>query len=183
MPSVLKTYAIELPLTVRHRIKSVGYLYKDLSLRLNQSAIMSLLMGEKLYSHPGVALRELIQNALDACDVRRRLEESKTYTPSIEVTSFVDHLGRTWIEVSDNEIGMDEHVLSEFFLKLGDSYYHSSEFQCNVIKLHKSQQTFHPISQFRIGILSVFMLADVLEVRTRCVFSLRGDDTARFIRI
>ncbi len=53
-------YAIELPISVRPRVRSFGYLFKDMSLELNQAAISSLLMGERLYSNPAAALRELI---------------------------------------------------------------------------------------------------------------------------
>jgi signal transduction histidine kinase len=182
-PDVVRQYTLELPLSVRPRINSIGYSYKDLSLRLNQSAIISLLMGDRLYSHSGVALRELIQNSLDACEVRRRLEHTGNYAAEIEVLSKVDSLGRIWIEVSDNGIGMDEHVLSEYFLKLGDSYYDSNEFKRQFAKLQIGHGPFRPVSRFGIGILSVFMLADVLEVQTRSAFSPRRDKRGHFIRV
>jgi len=181
--AVLQQYAIDLPQTVRPRIHSIGYSYRDLSLRLNQSAIISLLMGDRLYSHPGVALRELVQNSLDACDVRRRVDGGGNYTPAIEVVSSDDDFGRKWITVGDNGIGMDEHVLSDFFLKLGDSYYHSTEFKRNFARTQNSDEPFRPISRFGIGIVSVFMLADVLEVRTLSAFSPRGDVRSRLVRI
>lgn len=182
-PAVIAKYKVELPLTVRPRIKSVGYTYKDLSLRMNQSAILSLLMGDRLYSHSGVALRELIQNSLDACEARRCLAGTGDYSAQIKVASVVDDVGRRWIEVTDNGIGMDEHVLSEYFLKLGDSYYASSEFRRHFERHRREGQSFHPLSRFGIGILSVFMLADVLEVRTHSAFSPRDDRAARLVRV
>jgi len=182
-PDVLDKYKMELPLNVIPRINSIGYTYKDLSLRLNQSAIISLLMGERLYSHSGVALRELIQNALDACEVRRRLQPVGSYSPAIEVTSDVDSIGRRWIEVNDNGIGMDEHVLSEYFLRLGDSYCESPEFKRHFAKLRITNEPFRPISRFGIGILSVFLIADILEVKTSSLFSPRDDRKGRLVRI
>lgn len=182
-PHILERYAMDLPQTVRARIHSIGYSYRDVSLRLNQSSIISLLMGDRLYSHPGVALRELVQNSLDACDVRRRIESDESYTPTIEVNATEGDDGRRWISVNDNGMGMDEHVLSEYFLKLGDSYYRSTEFKRLFAKTRHNNEPFNPISRFGIGIVSVFMLADVLEVRTRSAFSPRGDQRARLLRI
>jgi len=180
--SVLAKYSMELPLTVRPRMTSVGYSYMDVSLRLNQSAIISLLMGERLYSHSGVVLRELVQNALDACAVRLESGLGK-YLPKIELSATHDELGRTWIEIEDNGTGMDEHVISEYLLKLGDSYYQSSEFTRHFAKLRPDAKPFRPISRFGIGILSTFLIGDVLEVRTKSAFSPRNDFQARVVRI
>lgn len=180
---VVNKYTVDLPLTVRSRINSIGYSYKDLSLRLNQSSIISLLMGDRLYSHSGVAFRELIQNALDACAVRRKIQNNDHFVPEIKISKSVDNLGKTWVEVLDNGIGMDEHVLSEYFLKIGDSYYDSSEFKRQFNKIKSGETKFCPISKFGIGILSVFMIADVLEVYTQSVFSPRSDSQGHFIRI
>lgn len=176
-------YRINLPLSVRPRISSKGYIYRDLALRLNQSAIISLLMGEKLYTNSSVAIRELLQNSLDACSVRLCIEQKDKYIPKIMVTNRVDERNRTWIEVSDNGIGMDEHFIGEYFLKLGDSYYDSPEFMRQIALLSGLSAPFKSISKFGIGILSVFMLADVLEVQTKSAFSARKDFDPRFIRI
>lgn len=179
--TITSKYILELPLTVRPRIRSLGYVYKDMSFRLNQSAIISLLMGEKLYSSPAVPLRELVQNSIDACAARQKLEESKVYVPSIVITSTTDPAGHIWIQVADNGIGMDEHVLNEFFLNIGSSYYDSIEFE----KLSRAagSDSFVPISRFGIGIVSVFLIADVLEVHTCSAHSPRKDSVPRLIRI
>lgn len=174
-------YWLELPVSVRPSIKSVGYTYKDISLRLNQAAIMSLLMGERLYSQPGVSARELLQNAIDACAAREVLGSARSFSASISLVDFEDTAGRHWIECTDNGIGMDEHVISEYFLQLGNSYYNDPEFRRMIRKSGINQ--FEPISRFGIGLVSVFMLADLLEVDTLAAHSGRGDDTPRLIRI
>lgn len=71
-------YSLELPVNVRAHIRSVGYVYKDMSLTLNQPRIMNLLMGERLYPEPAVALRELLQNSIDACSVRQHFDGLRT---------------------------------------------------------------------------------------------------------
>lgn len=178
-----KNYNINLPLSIRPYITSVGYVYHDVSLRLNQSAIINILMGEKLYSNSAIAIRELLQNSLDACAIRKIIENNDKYIPEIFVSLNVDINNRTWIEVSDNGIGMDDHVISEYLLKLGDSYYDSSEFKRHIRFRQESENPYKSISKFGIGILSVFMLADVLEVHTKSSFSPRHDFQPRMIRI
>jgi molecular chaperone HtpG len=180
---VAERYRLVLPTSIRTRIASRGYIYRVLSLRLNQSAIISLLMGEKLYASPSVAVRELIQNSLDACAVRRHLDSSSDYVPQIAIKSETDSAGRTWLEIDDNGIGMDDHVIAEYFLSIGSSYYESNEFKRQMERQADGASLFRPISKFGIGILSVFMLADVLEVQTRRALSPRGDHESRLIRI
>jgi molecular chaperone HtpG len=175
---ITSTYKLRLPIVVRPQIASVGYVYKVMSLGMNQIAIMTLLMGEHLYSRKGVALRELIQNSVDACAVRQTLTADEAYKPLVSLGLYKDTVGSLWIEITDNGIGMDEHVLSEFFLRLGNSYYRSAEF----MRISKGEQ-FVPISRFGIGIASLFMIGDALEVTTRASHSPRHDDTSRFVRI
>lgn len=162
---IVEKYRLNLPIIVSPKIKSENYVYKDYSIKLNDNAIIKLLMGDNLYDSPKVAARELLQNAIDACLVRKRQVE---YTPQINV-SFKDVDGSTWLVVQDNGIGMDEYVLSNYFLKVGNSYYSSSEFKS--ISIEKGFQDFKPISRFGIGFLSVFMIGDVVKVQTRNEYS------------
>lgn len=178
---ILDRYSIELPVRVRPQIRPLGYVYKEMALGLNEGAIMSLLMGDRLYSHPAVAVRELIQNSLDACAVRLQMDGAG-FQPRIEVDSFIDESGKRWIRIVDNGIGMDEYVLSEYFLKLGNSYYSSPEFERAFWEVSKGGG-FTPISRFGIGIISVFMIGDVLEVRTRAARSPRLDNRQRTVRV
>jgi signal transduction histidine kinase/ribosomal protein S25 len=173
-----ETYRVDMPLTVRPQVRSIGYVYRDFAFRLNESSISKILMGEGLYANKAAALRELIQNSIDACRVKALLAHEAGYKPSITVSHFVDSSGRFWIEVSDNGIGMDEFVLSNYFFRVGDSYYASSDFG-RILR----DRSFTPISRFGIGVLSVFMIGDVLEVATRNVDSPRGDTTYRSARI
>ena len=51
----------------RPRYDSVGFRF-----RLDDDRVQELLMGEQLYGDPALAIRELYQNALDACRYRQR---------------------------------------------------------------------------------------------------------------
>lgn len=164
--SITDIYKIALPLMVIPMITPQGYVYKDYSIKLNESAVVKLLMGENLYPNPKVAVRELLQNSIDACFVRQGKEH--TYIPHVEVSFEADD-EHVWLVVKDDGIGMDEYVLSNYFLKIGKSYYSSSDFKTMIGE--KDFTSFNPISRFGIGFLSVFMVGDYVKVYTRNKFS------------
>jgi hypothetical protein len=63
------SYRLDIPQRVdRSRIgpKDGRYVYHDLEFTLSRDEIVGLLMTEKLYRTPSLAIRELVQNALDA---------------------------------------------------------------------------------------------------------------------
>lgn len=144
--------------------KIVGYfdrggLYEagEFCLTMDQDRIIELLAGQNLYYDPGVFVRELLQNAVDAILTRREVDplfgenEGK-----IIVHTWVDNEGFGWFRIEDNGIGMDKHILRDYLLKVGCSYYTSDEYKA--VMLHKVRKTdFTPISRFGIGLLSCFM--------------------------
>lgn len=161
---ILNKYSFRLATNVRAEIKSEGYKYIDLSLSLDESAVMSILMGTSLYRTPFAAIRELIQNGVDACSVRQTLRHDLG-KGKVDIYCECDEDGNNWICVRDNGIGMDEHVLSSYFFKVGRSYYSSNDFN----RLFNSTSLIKPTisSRFGIGFLSTFMLADLVEIETR----------------
>jgi hypothetical protein len=177
---VTESYRLRVPLTARAQVRSIGYTYKDFAFVLDDTAISNLLMGEGLYPNRTIALRELVQNAIDACRVRALVERSSEYTPEVVVRAEEDESGRHWVVVRDNGIGMDDAVLFEYFFHVGRSYYRSAEFDR---LLSSSGHAFSPISRFGIGVASVFMIADRLEVRTANRNSPRADTTFRTVRV
>ena len=177
---VATRYYINLPQTVRADISSIGYTYKDYSIHLNEDAIKKLLMGTNLYVNNYVAVRELIQNAIDACQIRNHIEKF-AYTPLVKVYISVDANHRRWLVVQDNGIGMDDKVLSNYFFKIGNSYYRSEEFK--TIQKEKKIKDFFPTSRFGIGILSVFMIGNVVKVTTSNKYSSRNDTLQRTLII
>lgn len=108
-------YILKLPEKVDHDIHSVGYEYRDFRFELDYRRVLDLLMGEGLYGDPLVALRELLQNSVDAVRYRESLEkrEGNGYRPTIEVSLTNDEL-----IVEDNGIGMDEEIFKNYFMKV-----------------------------------------------------------------
>jgi len=160
---IVDKYRFRIPSNVRAEIKSDGYKFLDLSLSLDESAVMSILMGTSLYRTPYAAIRELIQNAVDACTVRHALRPDMG-PGKIEIFEETDENDRRWLCVRDNGIGMNEYVLKTYFFKVGRSYYTSSDFD----RLFRTAATSKPplASRFGIGFLACFMLADLVEVET-----------------
>ncbi|HII02884.1 TPA: chaperone protein [Methanosarcinaceae archaeon] len=155
--SLEKNYILKLSEPINIDIHSSGYEYSDFRFELDYRRVLDLLMGEGLYGDPVVALRELLQNSVDAVRYRESLEkrEGNGYTPCIEVS-----LKNNELTIEDNGIGMDEKIFENYFMKVGRSYYQSIEFRQKKVDVD-------PVSEFGIGILSVFMVADKFTVESR----------------
>ena len=136
-----------------------GYQPVDLKFTVDSTAALQLFMGNRLYADKRVYLRELIQNAVDACNLRRLVEGD--YTPRIEI-SFNDDI--SVITIRDNGIGMSRQWIEKYFLKIGISFYQSDEIR-NAGR--RGPIDFNFISQFGIGFLSSFLVAERIVVRTR----------------
>lgn len=169
-----KNYKISLPPQVdRRKIQAKKdiisgrpiYRYHDTKFSLSKKQIIDLLMGTKLYGKQEVALRELIQNSMDACLLRQKLSElwNIEYTPKVKVALYNKN-GVDYLQVSDNGMGMNQHIIDNYYTNIGCSYYSSREFS-ELMTSFKS--SFTPISRFGIGILSCFMVCDSMEVTTR----------------
>ncbi|WP_169800811.1 metallophosphoesterase [Archangium gephyra] len=155
---------------------SLLYRPRHVRFRLDHDRIRELLMGEQLYRDPTLALRELYQNALDACRYRRARQEflrrdkgdPSQYVGLISFRQGVEG-GRPFIECTDNGIGMSEYDLERVFAVAGRRFVHTPEYieeRAAWSKLSPPIEL-HPNSQFGIGVLSYFMLADELQVTTR----------------
>jgi hypothetical protein len=143
----------------------------NLRFEFDRSAMFRILSEDIYEGDAYVFIRELLQNAIDATRTRRarasqRRQPSvpkKSAGPSFDTTIYINAVhqenGDIVVSCRDNGIGMDEHVVRNYFSVAGVSYYRSSEFE-------RQHLGFEPISRFGVGILSVFMVADRLQLRT-----------------
>lgn len=144
------------------------YTYRDTKFNLSKRQVIDLLMGTKLYGNPEVALRELLQNSIDACLLREAQEIKwgySKYEPEINV-KYYSKKGEDILEVTDNGTGMDQYIIDNYYSRVGSSFYKSTDFY-NLKS--DSNADFTPTSRFGIGILSCFMVADTLIVDTKRV--------------
>lgn len=157
-------YILDIVYPIKDEIKPIGYSISDLQLKLDFTAITELLMGEHIYGERNLGLRELIQNAIDACFVKKEILEKRgplsrleNYKPQIIV--ILDEDNNKFI-IKDNGTGMTLQTIERNFLNVGLSYYRSDDF------LFKGFN-YKPIGRFGIGFLSCFMLSDSVSVKTR----------------
>jgi hypothetical protein len=136
---------------------------------LDYERIMKLLMDRSLYPDPSLFLRELLQNSLDACRVRTahaRYENAEAkYEPIITVWDRSQDPNPT-IVFQDNGIGMSRATIENYFIRVGRSYYRSNEFHAERKRLLERGVELEATSQFGIGFLSCFMVADRIVVET-----------------
>jgi len=151
---------LELNDTITCQVDSDGsYIYEDLDISFDYRKVLSILMGTELYSSAEIFLRELLQNAYDACFVRKELSIKSgdgTYLPYINL--HFDSKNKI-LSVEDNGIGMDMSSVKNYVTKIGSSYYKSKEFQSELID-------YTPISNFGIGILSCFMVSNSIQIES-----------------
>ncbi|MFI7410920.1 caspase family protein [Streptomyces sp. NPDC049627] len=151
--------------------------------QLAEDGVKPLIMGTQLYGDRMLAVRELYQNALDACRRRwarqkyaqatvpsnfsgPRLKELAEYT--IEFTLGRDPEDqRTYIECADHGIGMTEEELRDLFARAGRRYEQSPTRVRELRRWRRARIDPELNSRFGIGVFSYFMLAEQITVITR----------------
>ncbi len=131
--------------------------------RADAVKLAKLLTGASLYGVPDVGLRELVQNAYDAC-IRKQNRKLSGYVPKI--TLRIDPSGQ-YFDVEDNGPGMNrDSLLNEFFV-IGASANHT------FLENHQ----LNTIGMFGIGFISCFAIAERIVVSTK---ALDGGDVYNF---
>ncbi|MEU5339752.1 caspase family protein [Streptomyces sp. NPDC020766] len=149
---------------------------------LAQDEIRELLMGHQLYGDRSLAVRELYQNAADACRYRelrweylkRRGGAPSNWAAEIRITqgrepSSDGRPGRAYIECRDNGVGMGRAQLEQTFSRAGRRFSQTRAFrqeQARWLEVDPGLRL-HPYSRFGIGVLSYFMIADEVTLVTR----------------
>lgn len=166
----------------RSNIISQGYSYGDIKFNIDQKQILSIFMGENLYTNKFIFLRELLQNSIDTSRHREAFEKSDFHIKPIQISSWIDSDGYKWVRFDDFGMGMTLTQINKYFLSIGNSYYNSDDFLVEKLQYANSKRDFTPISRFGIGILSCFIAADKIEVSTHSKFS-EKDSNVKPIRL
>ncbi len=143
--------------------------------RLAEDEIRPLLMGTQLYGDRTLAVRELYQNALDAC---RHRQQRVTYgtkrkgfngpdrQPEIHFLQAYDG-DRPYIECRDEGSGMSREKLTSMFARAGKRYAQDPDYVQERRNWRRVGMPPIPLnSRFGIGVFSYFMLADEVTVHT-----------------
>lgn len=110
-------------------------------------------LGKNLYSTPAVAIRELVQNAHDAC-VRRKLEDKNFDNSSLKIVLKTESSGR-FLTIEDNGSGLTKSEILDFLATIGKGYTRVSR---------EATQNNEMIGYFGLGFLSAYVVADCVEV-------------------
>ncbi|MEP7365280.1 MAG: ATP-binding protein [Acidobacteriota bacterium] len=129
--------------------------------------VVELLGGSQLYGSDSLApIRELIQNARDAIELRNALEKARSVneTKGDILITFDDSTGKQTLSIRDNGVGMTRSTVVNHLIAVASDFWHSADFYRDYGPALESG--FSPIGKFGIGFLSVFMLGDYITVIT-----------------
>lgn len=146
--------------------KTCDFVTKPVSLKVNPD-IVKLLVAPLYGDDPSYGVRELVQNAVDACNERTALDG----TPG-EITVEVDTERRTFT-ITDNGIGMNEDVIAHYFLTAGASYRYSQAW-AEQFTDDENHPTVVRSGRFGVGALATFLLGETATVTTRHIGDEKG---------
>jgi hypothetical protein len=173
----LHKWEIDSECSVEIRPHGNSYEYIDGAFRPDTQRLLGLLSGEALYRTPLAAVRELLQNAMDAVRERIAYIRLATSDPSYERNE--DELGSrfevslelqvdsagTWLVCADTGIGMTKRIITDHVLVSGGgSRRDLAELER---RCRKAGFALGRTGQFGIGVLSYFMIAQRVEISTR----------------
>ncbi|MBS0588719.1 MAG: ATP-binding protein [Proteobacteria bacterium] len=153
--------------------QTVPYIPIKASFDTSGPDLLKLLVGP-LYDYKyEVGIRELIQNAVDACrelcDYSNNSADSNRSSneePDVLVTIQENEDGTGWITVTDKGVGMTLETVTEYFLIAGASFRNSELWKRQHMDEFGQSRVMRG-GRFGIGALASFMLGDEIEVKTR----------------
>jgi len=128
---------------------------KNMNFQVNLQGVIDLLSNH-LYSDPGVFVRELLQNAVDAITARKRLGHTFEEVVTVELFS------SNTLSITDNGCGLTESEIEQFLARIGSS-----------TKRDHQDAADDFIGQFGVGLLACFVVSEEIVLITRS--ALDGD--------
>lgn len=144
------------PEPFRRRLEILGSRFERLGVRINKRSVIELISSNAVWKNDsGAAIRELIQNAVEACRFRQHhSSKADNYSPSVRVEL---NRARSTITVRDNGCGMSERTVLNNFLTVGSSRAKEPAY---------STVDYAPIARFGVGFWSVFTVAERAHIET-----------------
>ena len=162
-------YNVNIYRKVKNKIECSGFKPDPkLKFSMDQSKILELLMGVQLYQDKFACLREVYQNALDTSKCLLAYNKSRGISEKINIEfgigeEEIEGIKRKYIYCLDHGLGMNKDIIKKYLLHIGNSYYNSTDFNA---KKFDWGNNVTPTSQFGIGILSCYMIADKIGIST-----------------
>ncbi len=135
------------------------------------------LLVEPLYGkNPGVGVRELMQNAVDAvCELEAWSKAHSVALESLDLPEqdgdvlidFIERENGTWfLRVRDRGIGMTSDTIKNYFLRAGASFRNSEEWMKEFVD-DDGKPLLARAGRFGIGVFAVFLLGPSFRLCTR----------------
>jgi len=148
-------------------LKKINFVPQKISFQVNNE--LSKLLVAPLYGdNPTYGVRELVQNATDACKERTKIEQdkgNKNYNSLVTVS--IDKTDNGYLfRIKDNGKGMTLEEILNYFLSVGSSFRKTIEWK----KEFTSEDGKSLVSRngkFGIGVLAAFLLGDEVTVKTK----------------
>lgn len=120
--------------------------------QINLDGLLEVL-GKNLYSTPVVVVRELVQNAHDAC-VRRKVEGNWNGEPEIRI---VADATKNTLRIGDNGSGLTREEIIDFLATIGSGY-------TRVLRNRTEDE--NAVGYFGLGFLTAYVVSDEVEFYT-----------------
>jgi molecular chaperone HtpG len=146
--------------------KSVSYIPVRAGFRSSGPDLLKLLVGPLYEYEHSVAIRELVQNAVDACREREDLEKGVGEKPTVIVEISESDPASGWVTVTDTGVGMTLKTVTDYFLVAGASFRNSDVWKRQHISDEGAIRVVRG-GRFGVGALAAFLLGDEIKVRTR----------------
>jgi hypothetical protein len=154
------------------RARRPPFLPREFRFKTASAELLDLLAMPLYGDKPEIGIRELVQNAVDACrerdDLSRKGIITTQATEDVTVTLNCFDRSKASIIVEDFGVGMTPDVVHDYLLNIGASFRRSEKWRSN----HESNgtSTVHRTGRFGIGLLAAFLLGPELIVTTRSIF-------------
>jgi molecular chaperone HtpG len=160
--------------------RAVRYVPAKVAFEAADVDLLKLLVGPLYSDEPGIGLRELLQNAVDAVreleDLQKRREEllsveRRHQDADVVVTLECDEAwAPTALTVADRGLGMNLEIVRDYFLKAGASFRRSDAWRQRFEDATGHSSVLRS-GRFGIGALAAFLVGDRIKVETRHVES------------
>src|SRR5947207_230563 len=168
--------------------ETVNYIPAKASFQAAGPELLKLLIRPLYGDDPDVGIRELMQNAVDACrerdDILKHLPTGREIQfeqlSSDVILSFDGDDKSGWMmTVADRGVGMSAGTVLEYFLRAGATYRTSEEWRRrHTAEGPAGKSNVLRSGRFGIGVLAAFLLGSELSVETRHVLTEKEDGIA-----
>lgn len=147
------------------------YIPHEFKFRTASAELMDLLVAPLYGQRPEIGIRELVQNAVDAClerddlITRRLVEFREPFDDDVVVRLMLPTDGKPSLVIEDFGVGMTPSIVEQYFLNVGASFRSSDLWR----REHEidGHSTIHRTGRFGIGLLAAFLLGKEVRVTTR----------------